>query len=77
MDPTYSKLLINQWVVPTQGATSFMTHQDFNMMAVYAGMERTEQQWHELLAKAGFKIQSIWTSNDAASECIIEAVIST
>ena len=76
MDPNYSKLLINQWVVPAQGATSFMTHQDFNMMGVYAGMERTKQQWHELLERAGFKIQSIWSADDAISECLIEAVVS-
>ncbi|KAL8674145.1 MAG: hypothetical protein Q9224_007506 [Gallowayella concinna] len=74
IDPSYSKLLINQWVVPEKGASSFMTHQDFNMMAVCAGMERTEQQWHALLGEAGFKIERIWSSADAASECLIEAV---
>ena len=76
MDPTYSKLLIDQWVVPAQGATSFMTHQDFNMMAVYAGMERTEEQWRGLLRQAGFQIEHIWKPEDEVSESIIEAVVS-
>ncbi|KAL8798877.1 MAG: hypothetical protein Q9182_006307 [Xanthomendoza sp. 2 TL-2023] len=74
MDPSYSKLLINQWVVPEKGASSFMTHQDLNMMAMFAAMERTERQWHALLGEAGFKIEGIWRSADAASECLIEAV---
>lgn len=76
MEPQYSKLLINQWVVPAQGATSFMTHQDLNMMGVFAGMERTEQQLYEMLGNAGFKIEHIWSANDAVSECLIEAVVS-
>ena len=44
MDPSYSKVLISQWIVPTQRATSFMTHQDFNMMATFSAMDRTEEQ---------------------------------
>lgn len=44
------------------------------MMALLAGMQRTEQQWHALLEEAGYKIEGIWRSSDAASECLIEAV---
>lgn len=74
MDPTYSKILINQWIVPTQGATSFMTHQDLNMMATFSAMERTEEQTREMLERAGLRIVRIWRPDDAESECIIEAV---
>ena len=74
MDPSYSKVLINQWIVPTQRATSFMMHQDFNMMASFNAMERTEEQTRELLDEAGLRIVHIWRPDDLESECIIEAV---
>ena len=74
MDPSYSKVLINQWIVPRQRATSFMTHQDLNMMATFSAMERTEQQTRELLEGAGLRILHIWRPDDIESECIIEAV---
>ena len=74
MDPSYSKVLINQWVVPTKRVTSFMTHQYFNMMATFSTMERTEEQKQELLEGAGLRILHIWRPNDMKSECIIEAV---
>ena len=74
MDPSYSKVLINQWIIPTQGATSFMTHQDLNMMATVGAMERTEGQTREVLEGAGLRILHIWRPDDVESECIIEAV---
>ncbi|KAL9116664.1 MAG: hypothetical protein Q9187_006812 [Circinaria calcarea] len=43
MVPFYSKLLINQWVVPTRHSTRFMKFQDLNMMALLAVMERMEK----------------------------------
>ena len=75
MDPSYSKVLIKQWVVPTQHATSFMTHQDLNMMATFSAMERTEPQMVALLEGAGLRIAHIWKAADVESECIIEAVV--
>lgn len=74
MDPSYSKVLINQWVVPTQRVSLLMVHQDFNMMATSSTMERTEQQTRELLDGAGLRIVKIWRPDDVESECIIEAV---
>ena len=74
MDPSYSKVLINQWVVPTQRVSLLMIHQDFNMMATSSTMERTEQQTRELLNGAGLRIVKIWRPDDVESECIIEAV---
>ena len=73
MTPGYSKILINELVLPVQGAGPYATRSDFNMMALLAGMERTEKQWHELLGKIGLKIQKIW-STDSDCESIVEAV---
>ena len=74
MDPSYSSILINQWIVPIQGATSFMTHQDLNMMATFGAMERTEGQMREVLEGAGLSVRGIWRAGDGESECIVEAV---
>lgn len=75
MDPSYSKVLIQQWLVPTQHATPTMTHQDLNMMATLSAMERTEPQMHALLEGAGLKVAHIWKPADVESECTIEAVV--
>ena len=75
MDPSYSKVLIQQWLVPTQHATPTMTHMDLTMMATLSAMERTEPQMHALLEGAGLKIAHIWKPADVESECTIEAVV--
>ncbi|MCJ1378681.1 hypothetical protein MMC17_001780 [Xylographa soralifera] len=75
MDPSYSRILINQWVVPSRDATRLMTAQDLNMMAVLSAIERTEKQWYELLEGSGLRIVKIWRPNDDVSECLIEAVV--
>ncbi|KAL9099066.1 MAG: hypothetical protein Q9187_009554, partial [Circinaria calcarea] len=74
MSREYSKTLINEMVVPLKGASLFTTHSDLNMMSVTAGMERTEEQWRELLSAVGLEIARIWTGRED-SESIIEAVL--
>lgn len=75
MIPGYSKVIINDWIVPAEGASKFMTAQDFNMMAIGGGMERTQALHEEYLAAAGLKISGIWKANDDISESIIECEI--
>ena len=75
MEPSVSRLLINQWVVPARNATRLMTAMDLNMMSVLSAMERTEKQWYELLESSGLRIKKIWRSDDDVSECLIEAVV--
>lgn len=75
MDPSYSKVLIQQWLVPTQHAAPTMTHMDITMMANLSAMERTEPQIHALLEGAGLKIAHIWKPADVESEGTIEAVV--
>ncbi|MCJ1379113.1 hypothetical protein MMC17_002213 [Xylographa soralifera] len=74
MKKGYSKLLINEFVVPNRGASSFMTYVDINIMSIMASKERTEQQWYDLLESAGLKIVKIWPMVED-SESIIEAVL--
>ena len=72
MTKGYSKLLINEFVIPDQGAHWISTGLDIVMMANFSANERTEQNWRELLESAGFKIVKIWTC-EPGTESLIEA----
>lgn len=73
MEPGYSRILINDWVLPDTGAPLLPALLDIQMMAVLSGMERTESQWKELLDSVGLKIVKIWSSGKEV-EGLIEAV---
>ncbi len=66
-----SRILISDTLVPRQGATRAMALQDLNMMA-FAGMERTDEQWHELLQKAGLRLMKIWRE-EVSMHVVVEA----
>ncbi|MCJ1263888.1 hypothetical protein MMC22_003758 [Lobaria immixta] len=72
MQRGYSKLLINENVIPDVNASWWVTTMDWQMMAMLAVHERTERQWHELLGSVGLRVVKIWTPNPAA-ESLIEA----
>lgn len=74
MTPGYSKIIINELVIPDENASLFTTRSDMNMMAMLAAMERSEQQWRDLLGSVGLKILNIWTA-EIDSERIIECVL--
>ena len=74
MQKGYSKVLINENVVPDQGASWQITSLDWFMMGLAQSRERTETQWRDLLMSAGLKIVGIWTK-EAHVESLIEAVI--
>ncbi|KAL4780909.1 S-adenosyl-L-methionine-dependent methyltransferase [Aspergillus varians] len=73
MEPGYSKIWILDAVVPNTGADRYIAGLDICMMVVLAGLERTEVQWGELLAKAGLKIVGISITGDHYG--LIEAVL--
>ena len=74
MKKDYSKLLINELFLRDRGSSVYATFLDINMMAVCAGMERTETQWEDLLKSSGLRISKIWSASQDA-ESIIEAVL--
>lgn len=57
----YSKLLINDWIIPDTGAALYPSLLDINMLGLFSGMERTESQWRQLLDSEGFKIVELWS----------------
>ena len=68
----YSKLLINENVIPDQGAHWISTALDMVMMATFSACERTAGNWRALLEGAGFRIVKIWNS-EPGTESLIEA----
>lgn len=74
MTPGYSKLLINDMLVPEQGASKYQAGADISMMAFSGGMERTKSQWRALLETAGFQIVEFWEPA-GEGDGIIEVVI--
>lgn len=74
MKPGYSKLLINENVIPPTNAYWETTSLDVIMMADFASTERTERQWRELTASVGLKIVNIWTRRRGV-ESLIECEV--
>ncbi|TLD36484.1 S-adenosyl-L-methionine-dependent methyltransferase [Venturia nashicola] len=56
----FSKILLNEIVIPDRGANWFCTSLDVLMMLAHAAQERTEGDWRVLLGKAGLEIARIW-----------------
>ncbi|KAJ5767127.1 uncharacterized protein N7511_004743 [Penicillium nucicola] len=74
MDPTYSRIIIVDFVLPDTNAPRMQSAMDIQMMSIGAGVERSKRQWTELLASAGLKINGIWNTSPGM-ESIIEAVL--
>ena len=74
MKPGYSKLVINDIVIPETGATRFQTQSDMTMLAFLGAMERTEAQWRKLIEEAGLKVNGVWVG---PAESVIEAELNS
>lgn len=73
--PGYSKVLINENVIPNTGAYWEATSLDLIMMAIGSG-ERTERHWRELLMSAGLRVVKIWTvRGQSGVESLIECEV--
>ncbi|KAL8785941.1 MAG: hypothetical protein Q9213_003090 [Squamulea squamosa] len=72
----YSKLLIDELVLPDINVPPKGAFLDLSMMALETGSERTSKQWHDLLASVGLRIEKIW-STDVGLDSVIEAELSS
>lgn len=74
MKPGYSKLLIFDVVIPDTGAYWEATAGDILMMTQLSAVERTEQQWHDLVEGSGLglKLVKFWRGDSSAVENVIE-----
>lgn len=67
-----SRILINEMVVSSTGATMNHTSYDMIMLAMSSGRERDEKMWRAFIESADLDIVKIWTSPlavDAVIEC--------
>ncbi|KAL4761111.1 S-adenosyl-L-methionine-dependent methyltransferase [Aspergillus foveolatus] len=69
MKPGYSKLLVNENVIPDTGAYWETTSLDLIMMQLGSG-ERTERHWRSLLESAGLRIVGIWAAHRSVESLI-------
>ena len=76
MKPGYSKILLNESVLPDTDCPSFLAAGDINMMSIMGGMKRTEGQWEELLRSVDLHVVKFWKSpNPRDEEAVIEVVL--
>ena len=68
----YSRLLIEDLVMPDRGADMRQASVDMTMYFMPEGIERTAGQWKELLESVGLQIIKIW-SDGSGMESVIEA----
>ena len=71
MKPGYSKLLINENVIPATNAQWEATALDMMMLTLFSSRERTAEDWQDLVTGAGLKIVKIW-SVASGVESIVE-----
>ncbi|PYH64193.1 S-adenosyl-L-methionine-dependent methyltransferase [Aspergillus vadensis CBS 113365] len=60
MEKGYSKLLLEDYIVPDQNAGARETLLDMTVMIWCPGIERTRRQWTELLESVGLVIRNFW-----------------
>lgn len=71
---TESLLVIDDLIIPDEGACTQACQLDFVMMASIAGKKRTRDQWYKLLEAAGFEILQILTYSWPLQDSLIIAM---
>ena len=69
-----SLILVDEMVLPDTNASWQATQLDLTMMAALGSLERTQEQWQNLLQSAGLKILKIYPYNVSVHDSIIAAV---
>lgn len=70
MKAGYSKILINENVIPATNAYWETTSLDIIMMADFASTERTAGDWKSLVESAGLRITKIWSAQRGVESLI-------
>ena len=74
MDPEYSTLLIDDYVLPDTDAELRAAEMDILMWLHTSGLERTVSQWNALFGSVGLELVKIWAA-EGGSESVIEAKV--
>lgn len=75
MEAGYSKLVIEEYILPDRSARMLHGTTDMAVMAFCSGLERTRDQWQRLLGSVGLHVQ-FWT-REGDSLGLIEGVLPT
>jgi hypothetical protein len=76
MKPGYSKLLVNENVIPDRDGAWEMTALDIIMLTRFSSTERSRTDWADLIErKCGMKIVRIWDAG-RGNESLIEVELS-
>jgi broad specificity phosphatase PhoE len=73
MERGYSKVLMEEYILPDKNARALEGMTDIAVMVFCSGLERTRQRFSNLLESAGLKVNKFWTREDDGWEGIIEA----
>lgn len=68
-----STLLIDEVVMPQQGAHWMVTQRDLTMLALFNAGERTEEQWRSLLMESGLMLEEIRTYDTRMAASLLVA----
>jgi hypothetical protein len=71
MKKGYSKILVNDFMVPNQGAHWAQTCMDWELMASLGARHRTEDEHKKMYEGAGLKVNGIWRHANSL-DCLIE-----
>lgn len=79
MKPGYSKILVFEVVIPRTKAYWEATAGDILMMTQLSALERTEDDWYELIegSNLGLKISEFWKTAQSDVENLIEVELAT
>lgn len=76
MKPGFSRILLNETIIPEKDCPPLLAAADITMMSLLAGMERTKKQWIDLVESSGLRLVKIWHSPDFRDlEGIIECEV--
>jgi len=71
LKPGYSRILLNEIVIPETAAGWFETSLDLLMMQVHSAQERREREWIALVDKVGgLRVKRIWNVEGAVEKLI-------
>lgn len=75
MKAGYSKILLNEAIVPKTDCGSWFAACDIQVMSLLAAGERTRKQWIELLQSVDLEVVQIWSSPYGEEDSVIEAML--
>lgn len=69
-----SVILIDDMFLENKGVHWQAAQIDITMMTCLSSLERTREQWTDLIAKAGLKISKVYTYTESLRDSVIECV---